>query len=73
MTSRDARKILKLQEEEKRRAEIVKAAKEHQKISKRTQVPKRPHQTNSKTSKSITSKYTLPSRKSSKPRKTKKV
>ena len=43
MTSSDARKILKLLEEEKRRTEIVRAAKQHQKINKRTQAPKRPH------------------------------
>ena len=71
MTSSNARKILKLQEEEKRRAEIVKAAKQHQKINKRTQAPKRPHTAISKTSKSITSKDSLPSRKSSRPRKAK--
>ena len=71
MTSSDARKILKLQEEEKRRTEIVKAAKQHQKINKRTQAPKRPHKTISKTLKSITSKDNLLSRKSSRPRETK--
>ena len=71
MTSNDARKILKLQEEEKRRTEIVKAAKQHQKINKRTQAPKRPHKTISKTLKSITSKDNLLSRKSSRPRETK--
>ena len=72
MASSDARKILKLQEEEKRRKEIVKAAKQHQKISKGTQAPKRPHKTISKTSKLITSKDTLPSRKLLSPRKAKK-
>ena len=41
MTCSDARKILKLQEEEKRRTEIVKAAKQHQKIYRRTQATKR--------------------------------
>ena len=71
MTSSDARKILKLQEEEKRRTEIVKAAKQHQKINKRTQAPKRPHKTISKTLKSITSKDNLLSRKSSRPREAK--
>ena len=59
MTSSDARKILKLQEEEKRRTEIVKAAKQHQKIYRRTRATKRPHETILKTSKSITSKDTL--------------
>ena len=72
MTSSDAWKILKLQEEEKRRTETVKAAKHHQKIYKRTQATKRPLETISKTLKLITSKDTLPSRKSLRPRKAKK-
>ena len=49
----------------------MKAAKQHQKINKRTQAPKRPHKTISKTLKSITSKGNLLSRKSSRPRETK--
>ena len=72
ITSSDAWKILKLQEEEKRRTETVKAAKHHQKIYKRTQATKRPLEIISKTLKSITSKDTLPSRKSLRPRKAKK-
>ena len=72
MTSSDAWKILKLQEEEKRRIETVQATKHHQEIYKRTQATKRPLETISKTLKSITSKDTLPSRKSLRPRKTKK-
>ena len=59
MTSSDAREILKLQDE-KRRTEIVKAAKQEQKIYKKTQATKRPHKTISKTLKLITSKDTLP-------------
>ena len=61
MTNSDARKILKLQEEEKRRTEIVKAAKQHQKFNKSTQAPKRPYKTISKILKSVTSRDTLPS------------
>ena len=72
MTSSDARKILKLQDK-KRRTEIVKAAKQEQKIYKKTQATKRPHKTISKTLKLITSKDTLPSRKSSRPRKARKL
>ena len=72
MTRSDARKILKLQEEEERRTEIVKAAKQHQKIYRRTRATKRPHETILKTSKLITSKDSLPSRKSLRPRKAKK-
>ena len=72
MTSSDARKILKLQDK-KRRTEIVKAAKQEQKIYKKTQATKRPHKTIWKTLKLITSKDTLPSRKSSRPRKARKL
>ena len=50
----------------------MKAAKHHQKIYKRTQATKRPLEIISKTLKSITSKDTLPSRKSLRPRKAKK-
>ena len=50
----------------------MKTGKQQQKIYKKTQATKRPHKTISKTSKLITSKDTLPSIKSSRPRKARK-